>query len=219
MKIRLIAFSASIVVALAGGMTLMLAKSATPHSIQRSIYYDDVKHPVTPEMIEDLDRREAQKAPFFQVRDIDSKPVLLGGTSASKPQFIYFVMDGCPCSVDVEPLFQKLFEHFGQKVDFVAVTDAKPDIARRWSKQMLMPYGIVSDPKLEIIKAYGAESSAYSALVDQNGTIVKMWPGYSQGILDEMNTRMSDLVGEKKRPFDASYAPKEKASGCAFGMH
>ncbi|HEY0866172.1 MAG TPA: redoxin domain-containing protein [Fimbriimonas sp.] len=219
MKATTIALSAGFGVAVTGALTLFLASRATPHSIQRSIYYDSgPKHPVTDEMTRKLQEMSRREAPHFELRDVDGRPVVLGRTRSDRPQFLYFVMDGCPCSEDVEPLLQKLYHHFGERVDFVAVTDAKPEQAAKWSRQMLMPYPLVSDPKLEVVKAYQAVNSVYSALVNRDGQVVKMWPGYSQGILKEMNDAMAEILGEKPRAFDASYAPVEKTSGCSFAV-
>lgn len=201
-------------VAIGGAMTLFLASRATPGSIDRSIYYDTPKHPVT----EAMRRRSAEEArkpsPVFATKDFSGKPVSIG--KVDHPQFVYFVLDGCPCSVDAEPLFQSLWKHFQGNVEFVSVTNGDRAMAKKWSSQMLMPYPLVPDPKLEIVHAFGATNSVASVLIDGNGRIVKMWPGYSQDLLAEMNRTMAEALGEPVRPFDASYAPKKQAAGCAF---
>ena len=75
---------------------------------------------------------------------------------------------------------------------------------------------LLADPKLEIIHAYKAQQSVYSALVSKDGHIVKLWPGYSSDMMQEMNKLMAEEVGEPARAFDTQYAPKEKTSGCYF---
>ena len=174
-----------------------------------------VLHPVTRTMEEETAARSRKAAPVVNTQDYEGKPVTLGGKSAT-PRFVYFVKKGCPCSYDAEPLFQAMQEHFGKSVAFVSVSDADVKDARKWSTEMGTPYPVVSNPKADIMKAYGARSSVYCAVLDREGRIVKMWPGYSRGILMEINATLAKESGTKARPFDAQYAPVEKAAGCAF---
>jgi peroxiredoxin len=172
-------------------------------------------HPVSSEMKNSAEKLRRKQAPTFQLQNWDGKTVTIGGPRA-KPQFLIFVMDGCPCSVDAEPLFQKLYKRFEGKVEFLAVTDGTPEMAKKWSFHMLMPYPLASNPKTDVMAAFGADQSAYSVLLDREGAIVKLWPGYSQGILQEMNRLMAQEAGVEAQPFDAQYAPKEPLSGCRF---
>lgn len=174
------------------------------------------RHPVTEKMMAETAEKAKKVAPGFTLKDTEGKEVTIGSPSAPRPQFVYFVLDGCPCSFDAEPLFQKLSRRYQGKVDFVAVTNAGQTKAHQWHTQMLVPYSVVPDPKLEVIKAYEAVSSVYSALVTKDGKIEKMWPGYSQDILKEMNAEFAKISGVKEEPFDPEFAPKERATGCAF---
>lgn len=175
-----------------------------------------VRHEVTPEMSRETDAKTKKVATAFATQDYEGKPVEIAPANGERPQFLYFVLDGCPCSYDAEPLFHRLAERYKGKVDFISVTNADVEKARNWSVSMLVPYPVVSDAKKEIIGAYGAKSSVYGVLITKDGHIAKMWPGYSKGILDEQNAMMAKLSGTKEEPFDAQYAPEEKATGCAF---
>lgn len=174
-----------------------------------------VTHPVTPKMESETSAHSRKAAPVLSLTSYDGKPVSLG-TASERPTFVYFVKEGCPCSFDAEPLFNDLYEHLGRKVEFVSVTDADAKGAKRWSTEMSVPYPVVSDPKAQAMKLYEAKSSVYGALLDQEGRIVKMWPGYSKGFLKEMNALMSKAAGIPEKRFDSKYAPIEKATGCAF---
>lgn len=174
------------------------------------------RHLVTAQMTVETEARKNKLEPTFQVADVSGKPVTIGSRNASRPQFVYFVLDGCPCSFDAEPLFHDLYEHLNGAVDFVSVTDAGLAKAKDWNSQMGVPYTVVSDPKLDIIHAYGAKAAIYSVLITRDGHIAKMWPGYSKDLLLEMNSTMSKLAGIAERPFDTKYAPTVKATGCAF---
>lgn len=202
--------------ALAFGGLLLLTAAKQPHVEQTDIEFSEPRHPVTPEMTKLTDAEAKTVAPGVTVKDVMGKEVALASPAAERPQFIYFVKDGCPCSFDAEPLFHDLSKQFKGDIDFVSVTDATPEKAKRWYTQMLVPYPVVSDPKQDLINTYKATNSVFSMLVDKSGHIDKMWPGYSVDILKEMNSRMAKLAAVPEKPFDTKYAPEKKASGCAF---
>lgn len=214
MRLRALAFLPGILLSAAGLGIAYMAYSA-PRTVPGLIETHGVRHPVTRPMEVATDAAARKPAPILSLTSYDGKPVALG-TPSARPTFVYFVKEGCPCSFDAEPLFKDLSRHLGGNVDFVAVIDADAKGAKKWSTEMLVPYPLVSDPKAHAMRAFGAVSSVYSALLDREGRIVKMWPGYSRGFLREMNARMSDLAGVSERPFDTKYAPIEKATGCAF---
>jgi peroxiredoxin len=214
MKIFWIGLSAGLALASAG--TLLYTQSLRPHVSSPEILEGLPKHPVTDEMLLATDAKSQKLAPAFSVRDTKGRTVTIAPPVADKPQFVYFVLDGCPCSFESEPLFQDLYRQFDGQVEFVAVTNADEKKAAQWQTQMSVPYPVVADPQLEIVRAYEAINSVYSALIDRDGAIVKMWPGYSKDILLEINDLMADAAGIEAKPFDTKYAPLEKSSGCKF---
>lgn len=173
------------------------------------------RHPVTPEMEKAVSKLDRKVAKFFKLPNTDGKTTLIGG-EGDKPMFVYFVKKGCPCSFDAEPILQKLYAHLGGKVEFVSVSDAATADAAKWKKDLHTPYSVVSDPKLETMKAYEAEASVYSTLIDRHGMIVKRWAGYSKAYLVEMNELMAKQLGEEPKPFDTQYAPEKTSTGCSF---
>lgn len=213
---KLIWFSLPAGLALASGGLLLYWEALRPHVEATDIINDQPRHPVTPEMVRKTNAEVKKLAPAFALKGTDGKTVTLASPGATRPQFIYFVMDGCPCSFEAEPLFHDLSKKYRDKVDFVSITDAEPAKAKRWSTQMLVPYPVVSDHSLEVINAYQATNSVFSVLVDRTGRIVKAWPGYSVGILQEMNRKMAQLSDTPVTAFDTKYAPVKEASGCAF---
>jgi len=174
------------------------------------------KHPVTAAMLTKTGAMKAKVAKSFNVKDVNGRTVVIGGIGLKKPQFVYFVHEGCPCSYSAEPLFHALAEQFKGQVDFVSVTNASKEEAKKWINEMDVDYPVVSNPTVEIMKAYGADSSAYSALVTTDGKIQKMWPGFSRDLLLDMNHEFSVLLGQPERHFDTQYAPLKPATGCSF---
>lgn len=173
------------------------------------------RHPVTEEMAQKVKSLDQKSGKFFKLPDTTGKPVLIGG-QGPKPQFLFFVKKGCPCSYDAEPIMHNLYRQFQGKVDFISVTDAEIPDAKKWVTDLKVPYPVISCPKLEVMEAYQAPASVYSTLIDKNGTIVKRWAGYSRGYLKEMNEEMFKLIGEPVKEFDPTYAPEVRASGCTF---
>lgn len=198
------------------GMALMRAANAPHVGVSQPLKEAAVRHFVTPEMERDTAKEARTVAPAFTVPDYEGKKVTIGSPDAARPQFVYFILDGCPCSYDAEPLFHKLSQRFKGQIDFVSVTDAKPAKAREWAVAVLPKYPVVPDPEKEIIHAYKAKASVYSALVSRDGHIIRMWPGYSAGLLKDMNAEMAKAAGVPEKPFDPEYAPLTKAAGCAF---
>jgi peroxiredoxin len=98
----------------------------------------------------------------------------------------------------------------------VGVSDAYPDEARKWARQMDMQFSIIPDPEIDVMKAYSVEHSVYAMLISKDGKIVRMWPGYSDKMLQEVNDLVAKELGVKVVPFDPQYAPKEMLSGCKF---
>ncbi|RYG37133.1 redoxin domain-containing protein [bacterium] len=209
-----IALAAAVVLTGAG---LFLTVSANQPAVSDiPIISNQPRHPVTTAMVEDAERRARKDAPDFSKKDYEGKPVEIGRPSKGRMQFAYFVMEGCPCSIEVEPLFHQLWQLHRKDIDFVAVINKEDKGARQWSVDMLTPYPVVADPNGEVITAYNAPNSAYSALIDDKGRLVKVWPGYSESILADMNKLMSEEFGKKPPEFNPPYVPKEASSGCAF---
>ena len=213
-KLSYLAIPLGLALACAGGLMMVLANQ--PHVIEAPIISSEPRHLVTAKMMEIASGWLNKEAPDFAAKDFGGHPVALGGESRAHPQFLYFIKDGCPCSIDVEPLFHDLHKRYGKKIDFVGVIDQGDKSARQWSTDMKTNYPIVSDPTKKIIHAYGATNSAFSLLIGKEGKILKMWPGYSVDLLQDMNQNMAVSVGEEPKPFDTRWAPKIKAAGCAF---
>jgi peroxiredoxin len=197
-----------------GGLALYL--TAKPASAPvAGIDFDQPEHPVTPKMTEEANKMERQDAKAFARTAARGELVQVGGAH-EKPQFVLFILDGCPCSIDAQPIFNAFAKHWKDKVEFVGVIDSEAKKARAWMSDYRPVFPVVSDPKKEIIHAYQAKQSVYSALISKYGTVIKLWPGYSTDLLKEMNDAIAKELAVEPVAFDAKYAPKEKISGCYF---
>jgi len=201
--------------ALAGGGALFYLRSKMAFGDQ-PIVGNLPKHPVSEAMRAQALVEAKKVAPEFLLSDLGGKKYTRRDAQAGKPTLFYFVQNGCPCSIDVEPLFHTLWKHHEGRVNFVAIIDSESGKAKVWAEQNATPYLMLCSPDGAAMRAFHAPQSVYSTLVEADGTIVAQYPGYSQRILSAMNAAMAKASGVSEKPFDTAYAPKEDSSGCAF---
>lgn len=201
--------------ALAGGGALFYLRSKMAFGDQPMVG-NLPKHPVSEAMRLKALSESKKTAPEFLLADLGGKKHTRREAQGGRPTLFYFVQNGCPCSIDVEPLFHALWKHHEGRVNFVAIIDSEPGKAKVWAEQNATPYLMLCSPDAAAMRAYHAPQSVYSTLVSSEGTIIAQYPGYSQRILNDMNAAMAKLSGRPARPFDTAYAPKEDSSGCAF---
>lgn len=172
------------------------------------------KHPVTDAMWASAKALTDVSAPIISLPD--GRTGKLVSLPSPKPSVIYFIKDGCPCSVDFEPLIQKLAKRWGEKVSVIGVLNGDKKLYENWMKVGRSPHPVLLDPGLKAIKAFRAERSVYTALLTADGTVVKLWPGYSKAMLTELNAEVEKVANLPNVAFDGSYAPTEMTSGCSF---
>jgi peroxiredoxin len=174
------------------------------------------RHAVTPEMWKKANGAIGMTAPDFTATDTGGQVQTLDDLTKNGPLFMYFVLDGCPCSIEAEPHYEHLSEQFHGSVKFLVISSAKESDARKWKSEFGVPYPVVSQSNLELMHLYGVTNSVYCLLIGRDKKIVKMWPGYSASMLDEANAILAKTTGEKLQPFDVKLAPKIMTSGCPF---
>jgi len=179
----------------------------------------DPIHPVTASMTEAANKMASKDAPEFTLSDPSGKSWSLASLTNGKPLYMYFILDGCPCSTDAEPIFHQLYRQFKGAVNFVGIIGSDPKTAGRWASDHSMPYPILSDPTCKVIHAYKARSAVYNVLVTPDHKIDHLWPGYSQDLLKAMNRRIAQVAGVPEQPFDPLYAPLKKTTGCFFPIN
>lgn len=175
----------------------------------------EIRHPVSEKMLADASMMTAKAAPYFRIKDAHGLDVQIGG-AGKRPQLVYFILDGCPCSVNAQPLFNKLYLRYKDRVDFVGVINVSQSKAIDYAGQMTLLHPLVCDESLRITKAFGARQSTYNVVIRPDGMIDKLWPGYSQKTVLDLDRRLAKLTHSTDPPIDASLAPEEMASGCFF---
>lgn len=198
--------------ALAAAGAVMFAKSRPAVSEPPA----PTRHLVTEAMELNAKSLSSNVSPLHEATTYDGKKVDLIESLKKGPVFVYFIQDGCPCSVDAEPLFQRIYKKWKDSVTFVGVIDKGTDRAQDWVRVFKTPYAIVPDQQKTIIHSFKALNSAFSVLVNKEGKIEKAWPGYSKGYLLDINATMAKLTGKPAGELDTAYAPVERTTGCAF---
>src|SRR6476659_47865 len=89
--------------ACAGGALIYAAKTTPPISSNEYKVLAQPRHPVTQHMWKQANGAKGEFAPDFTVTDIDGNKESLETLTQNGPLFIYFVLDGCPCSIEAEP--------------------------------------------------------------------------------------------------------------------
>lgn len=162
------------------------------------------------------ERMKLKSAPDFNLKDANGKAFTLAQATGGKPALIVFVKDGCPCSIEAEPVLQALAKHHGEHIRMIGIFDKGAKEAKAWMANNETKHLFLIDPSLATMKAYHSPNSVYITLVAPDGKIEKQWPGWSKRILTEANSLLAKLSGQPERKFDTLYAPGEDSSGCSF---
>jgi peroxiredoxin len=172
------------------------------------------KHLVTPAMLAATDAKAKQAAPTFHSIATDGVTYDLAELTARSSVVLVFIKDGCPCSADAQRFYNRLHETYGREVRFLGVIDADPNGGRAWGQRNRTAFPLLADPDLAIASRFGAESSAYMAVVERGGAIDHLYPGYSREMLAEASGRIARLAGVPPASIDATGAPEELSTGC-----
>lgn len=159
-----------------------------------------VGHPVTQWMADAADAAAGR-----------SVPPLPG---SAVPTVVVFILPGCPCSEEYEPLTQTLAAYLGSRAQVVGIVRGSDKETTEWGLRFRTPFRLVADPDGTTARQYGAERSAYTALVLDGRTIHRMWPGFSADMLREIADRLAGASVDSLGGFDASGAPERLTSGC-----
>lgn len=196
----------------AGGWAFLL--SGRPHFSGLADYQP--RHFITGPMSIAAQEAKGEKVPLFNRTAVDGTQVDLAQMLKKGPVYLYFIMRGCPCSIEFQPFVQNLYSAYGGKVQFVGVTDGTPEQAKAFIKEFHPTFPIISEPSKKLMKEFKAQESTYSVLVAQNGRTAKMWPGWDQEMLTEMQQKISILTGLDNPGMNVSQAPLTPTSGCFF---
>lgn len=136
--------------------------------------------------------------------------------AAARPVVLVFIKEGCPCNVEFEPFFHRLYRAYEGSVRFVGVIDAGAESARQYTEANRVPYPVLADPERAIVNRFRAENGAYVALVTPDGVLDTLWPGCSAEMMRELSRRIAALADVEERPLDTTDLPTALTTGCPF---
>lgn len=128
------------------------------------------------------------KAPDFTLNDKDGKPVSLSEFRGKKVVVYFYPRDNTPGCTKQACAFKEAYDGF--KADDIAVIGISKDNSqshRKFAEKYELPFILLSDPDLTVIKAYdvwkekklygktslGVMRSTY--IIDEAGTIIKVF--------------------------------------------
>ncbi|WP_422927999.1 peroxiredoxin family protein [Singulisphaera sp. PoT] len=175
-----------------------------------------VGHPVTPRMESEAEAVAGRVTGSLLAEGSDGRTYRLGESSGGRPRVLVFIKGDCPCSEAADPCFARLYSGYRDRAEILGVIDGGLEEAKGWADRHGTPYPILADPDKKLIRALGAESSVYTALIDGQGTVEHLWPGYSSSMLQELGRRLAKLTDTAAAKLDFGDAPEELTTGCSF---
>ena len=174
-------------------------------------------HYVTPGQIADSNEMVHGVIDGLEAVASDGRRLSWAEISGGHPVVLVFVKDGCPCSVEFEPFFQRVERLYRGAVRFAGVIDGDVEAARVYATEQHVPYPVLADEKRTIIRRLQAKNGVYMSLLDKDGTIVGYWPGSSADTLRDLGRRIANLTGVAEQPLDVTGVPNVLTTGCPFG--
>jgi peroxiredoxin len=172
------------------------------------------RHPVSRPMQSTSDSLAGAVAADQTVRDREGRPVRLSEAWEAKPTVLVFTKDGCPCSIEAQPHFNRLAKRYQGRAAFLGLIDSGPVPAGKYQDDFSVPYPVLSVSDPNVFRAYRAERSVYVTLVHPGGKIARQWPGYSRQMLRGLDAEIARSLGAEPSGEAFEGAPEEATSGC-----
>jgi peroxiredoxin len=179
---------------------------------------DVPRHPVTEQMEVDAKSFLGKDMPEFELKNERGELMKSADFVGEKPAVLIMTKDGCPCSIESQPYWTSMAKHYRESAKFFAMIDTKPAGGLNFKDDFGVPYPILSSETDQVFRQFGAKQSVYIYLMNRDGKVEAVWPGYSRSMLQELNKRLSELTGTEAQQTDFGIAPEEMTSGCYFFM-
>jgi peroxiredoxin len=125
----------------------------------------------------------------FTAPGSDGAEHTLASLTEDGPVFLYFIQMTCPVNNDAVPYFKRLSEAYEGRL--VGVFDGDERSFVRWQREHDVPFLVLFDPDMKIIREYDAKRSPWVVEVARDGSVANVWPGYSAPDLDKISGRMA----------------------------
>ena len=153
------------------------------------------------------------KAPDFSLKGSDGKTHTLKSLTAKGDVVFYFIGSTCPVNAMAVKYYNAVSAAYQTKSRIVGVIDGDQATYAEWQKRFKAPFLVLLDEKMKVIQGFKAERSPWVIHVDSQGTIGKIWQGYSKNYLEELNTLMSSITKSPAKSLDLKGAPANATYG------
>lgn len=154
-------------------------------------------------------------APFKAVAH-DGREVSWEELSAGRAVVVVFLKRGCPCSAKLQAALQRVAEACQGAVRFIGVIDAEVADAAEYVRTSEVPFPVLADGDLAIIRNFGATHGGYVALVNPRGEVAALWPGFSGEMMQDLCRRITAVTGMSLSPLEFVELPGALTTGCPF---
>lgn len=141
------------------------------------------------------------KAPNIILNDLGAKPVLLSDYKGKKNVIVNFWATWCPPCKEEMPLFQKLYEQYGDELVIIGINlQEDKETIKKFLEEYKITYPILLDPDAETKKLYNVITQPVTYFINKDGIIVDK----KQGPLttEETNEKIDKLL--KSKPIELS---------------
>jgi peroxiredoxin len=197
-----------------GALQTSVAKPGQPAT--RGPDHAREKHFVSPRQLADSNSMVQRQAGDFWAAAQDGRRMDWDDLSGGRPVVLIFIKESCPCSVEVEPFFQRVEKLYAREARFAGVIDAGTEVAARYAIEQGVTHPILADPEQRLIHRFRAKNACYVLLLTPGGVIDGFWPGCSADTMRQLGRRVAKLAGVEERPLDVSVMPASLTTGCPF---
>jgi peroxiredoxin len=174
------------------------------------------RHYVGPRQLADSNSMVERRAGDFRATAQDGRCLGWDELSGGRPVVLIFIKQDCPCSVEVEPFFQRVEKAYSSETRFAGVIDAGTKEAARYAVDQGVTHPVFADPGRQLIRRFRALNGCYVVLLTSTGVIDGAWPGFSSETVRHLGRRIARLAGVEERPLDVSGLPAGLTTGCRF---
>jgi peroxiredoxin len=153
------------------------------------------------------------KAPFFSAPGADGKTYDIKTLTKNGPVYLLFIKKDCPVTAEAIGYYMDIYKAYGKKAPMVGILNGEASEYKDYIKDHKLPFPTVLDPKQSLITSYKVENSPWMVEVSADGTVGRIWQGYSQDYLNEINKAVAEGAGVPAAKIIFKDAPKEPTYG------
>lgn len=174
------------------------------------------KHYVTPQQLIAAGKMSSRHFGSITLMAHDGRQREWSDLAGGQPVVIVFIKQGCPCNIDLEPFFHRLYQAYQGFVRFVGVIDGDLETAHSYAAANRVPYLVLADHDQVLISRFRVENGAYVALMTPTGVLDTLWPGCSVEMMRDLSRRIAALAEVEEQPVATSGLPVVLTTGCPF---